>query len=246
MIFSSWLYADGQINELDDDELTIGGDIFSDFNEDLETSQVLEDERFYRYGRFYAFNLNAGVTTFTGNRGLAYEDKHPTLGLSVLYFLNFRVAFGIGFEMSKHFFIINDPVVGFNLEGGPGLIEVNMFRTFFSYRYYLDTFDLGTAITYSNPYFVARLEYWNQTNKFIDQGSIPNDSNGAIGAAMGLGFEFPIELKESYFNAELLFHNVNFKDTYSQLYRPVDGGTGGYDDLTGQAFTFMAGYVINW
>ena len=40
-----------------DSDLNVGGDIFSDFNEDLEASQVMEDERFYRYSRFFAVNL---------------------------------------------------------------------------------------------------------------------------------------------------------------------------------------------
>lgn len=231
---------------IQDDDLSIGGDIFSDFNEDLEASQVLEDERFYRYGRFYSFNLSLGVTTFTGNRGVAYEDQHPTLGFSLIYFLNFRVAFGMGFALSKHYFVINDKVIGFQLDGGPGLIEVNMFRTYITYRYYLDTFDLGTAITYANPYVVGRLEFWNQTNKFTDQPSIPNDSNGAIGASGGIGFEFPMELKESYINVEVLYHSVNFRDSNSQLYRPVEGSSGGYDDLQGAAITTMVGYAISW
>ena len=72
-----------------DDDLEIGGDIFSDFNEDLDTNKVLEDERFYRYGRFFSFSLGLGTTTFTGNRGLAYDDDNPSYNFGVSYFLNF-------------------------------------------------------------------------------------------------------------------------------------------------------------
>lgn len=233
------------ITDVDEDEFSIGGDIFSDFNEDLESAQVMEDERFYRYGRFYSLNLGAGMTTFTGNRGAAYEDRHPTLGLSLNYFLNFRTAFVLGFAYSKHYLVINDPVLGFR-NRGPGLIEVNMFRTFFGMRYYLDTFDLGTAITYSNPYIIGRMEFWNQTNKFVDSPNIPNDSNGAIGAAFGLGFEFPMELKQSYINVEILYHTVNFNDTYTQLYRPIEGSSGGYEDLRGAVFSTMISYTMSW
>ena len=52
-----------------DDDLNIGGDIFNDFNEDLESTQIMEDERFYRYGRFFSFQVGIGVTSFDGNRG---------------------------------------------------------------------------------------------------------------------------------------------------------------------------------
>ena len=54
-----------------DDDVSVGSDIFNDFSEDLESSQVLEDERYYRYGRFFSVNLGTGVTNFTGKRGRA-------------------------------------------------------------------------------------------------------------------------------------------------------------------------------
>lgn len=47
-----------------------------------------------------------------------------------------------------------------------------MLRAYFPYRYYIDTADLGVAITYSNPYLITRFEYWYMTNKFIDQPTI--------------------------------------------------------------------------
>ena len=40
--------SDQVMSELEDDTTMNGSDIFSDFNEDLESTQVLEDERFYR------------------------------------------------------------------------------------------------------------------------------------------------------------------------------------------------------
>ena len=236
------------IFDIDENDLNIGGDIFSDFNEDLEASQVFEDERFYRYGRFYAFNIMTGITTFTGNRGQAYTDENPSLGASLLYFLNFTTAFGLGVGFSKHNFVVNVPTKLFNFEGGPGLVEVNMFRVFFFYRYYLDTSDLGTAITYSNPYFTGRVEYWNQTNKYIDRTDIANDSNGALGLALGVGLEFPIEIKESYFGVEALYHFVNFNDTYTQDFRATNAEeeAQGIQDLRGDSITVFVSYVINW
>lgn len=43
----------GSLENIEDDDLNIGGDIFNDFNESLDEAQVVEDERFYRYGRFF-------------------------------------------------------------------------------------------------------------------------------------------------------------------------------------------------
>jgi hypothetical protein len=154
---------------------------FSDFNEDIESTQMAEDERFYRYGRFFTFQLGIGLTNFTGNRGIAYDNDPPTYNLGVNYFMDFQNSFGMGVEYSRHNMFVDSEVVGFpNFSGDTpvGLIDISMLRVYFSTRYYIDTADLGTAITYSNPYLVARLEYWYRAAKFRDQEEIPNESVG--------------------------------------------------------------------
>lgn len=236
----------GDSFDLQEDELKIGGDIFSDFNEDIEASQILEDERFYRYGRFFSFIASLGVTSFDGNRGRAYEDEHPSYGLSLLYFSDFQNAMGLGFEFSKHNFFLPDATKGVEgQDNGYGFIEVSMLRVFFSYRYYVETANLGTALTYSNPYFIGRMEYWYTTNKYIDQDSIPDDAGGGLGFGLGFGLEFPIKLKESYLGLEFLYHTVNFHDKFTNLYEPIDGGVG-FEDLTGAGYSTKLSYVFNW
>ena len=72
LLISGQSFAQTPVQDFNmEDDFNVGGDIFSDFNEDLESSQVMEDERFYRYSRFFSLNLGLGVTSFTGNRGLA-------------------------------------------------------------------------------------------------------------------------------------------------------------------------------
>jgi hypothetical protein len=253
------LYAQGLAQDpssLFEDDLNIGGDIFSDFNENIDSAQVAEDERFFRYGRFFSVQVSVGLTTFDGNRGTAYENDPPSYGLGVNYFSDFRSSYGLGFEFSKHHMFLDEETQGFNngtaAPNGPGsgigLVDVSMLRVYYSYRYYIDTADLGTAITYANPYFTARLEYWYVTNKFLDQeGIIPEDSGGGLGLGLGFGGEFPIKLKESYLGVEFLFHSVNFHDRLTQLFRPVSFGSGfGFDDLTGNVYSTMVSYVISW
>lgn len=234
------------VNEMDED-LNIGGDIFSDFNEDIESAQVLEDERFYRYSRFYSVNLGLGLTTFTGNRGAAYDNEPPTYNLSVVYFSSFTEAFVIGIAYSKHQMVLDYVPRGF--QGTmPGLVDINMLRTYFGYRHYVDTSDLGTAITYSNPYFTGQFEYWNASYQFTEQkGLIDDQKVGGAGFGLGMGLEFPIELKSTYLNVEALFHSVAFKDKYTTDYAPADSSkANGYDDLTGYVITFVVNYVLSW
>lgn len=239
-------FGGGDSFDLQTEDLSVGGDIFTDFNEDLEASQVLEDERFYRYGRFFAFIVSLGLTSFDGNRGRAYEDAPPSYGISFLYFKDFHNAIGLGFEYSKHNFFLPDPTRGFSDEiTGVGFVESNMLRVFTSYRYYLDTSNLGTAITYSNPYMIGRMEYWYNTNKYIDQPDLRDDSGGGLGFGLGFGLEFPIRLRESYLGLEFLYHTVNFHDKFTQIYQSIDNGVG-FDDLSGAAYSTKISYIFNW
>jgi hypothetical protein len=230
----------------DDDDLNIGGDIFTDFNEELENSKIVEDERFYRFGRFFSFNVGLGFTWFDGNRGTAYENLPPSYSMSFTFFKDFQTALNLGFEYSKHTMFLPDRTEGYQF--AVGNIEVSMLRVFLGYRYYIETSNLGTAITYSNPYFIGRLEYWYQTNKFVDQRSLDSESGGGLGTALGFGLEFPIEYRESYWGIEFLYHNVNFFDKNTNRYQPHHSNPNGvgYDDLAGGAYSAMINYVFNW
>jgi hypothetical protein len=240
----------------DDEDLNIGSDIFSDFNEDLEAAQVMEDERFYRYSRFVSVNLGLGSTSFTGNRGDAYYDQLPSFGIGLMYFLDFQNVFTMGIEYSKHTMFVDTYVSGYRGEI-IGAVDVSMLRPYLGFRYYIDTSDLGTAITYANPYFTGRFEYWYQTNTFRDAKDKSDESGGGIGVGIGAGLEFPIELKKTYFNVQFLIHSVNFYDKFTDDYReiprsqapgsaPADLKFYGWEDLTGLGYSVFFNYVISW
>ena len=230
-----------------DDDLNIGGDIFSDFTEQIDDERMMEDERFYQYGRFFSVQVSLGLTTFDGNRGTAYENEPPTFGFGLNYFADFQSSYGLGVEFSRHNMYFPEPME-FTTPNPLGFVTVNMLRVYFSYRYYIDTTDLGTAITWANPYFTGRLEYWYVTNKYEDLEDFPDDSGGGLGFGVGFGFEFPIKIKESYINVELLAHMVNFHDKSTGRYEPdrINGGTIGFSDLNGNAYSTKVAYVISW
>lgn len=247
--FLAWGQSTDQILQEVEDDITVGSDIFSDFNEDLESAQVLEDERFYRYGRFFSVNVGGGFTTFSGNRGKAFEDNNPTFHLSVNYFLDFQNAITLGVEYSKHTMVLDTEVNSFQDNEPLGAVTQDQTRVFVGYKYYIDTTDLGTAITYSNPHFIGRLEYWYTTTKFLDQPTLPNDKGGGIGTGIGMGLEFPVELKKSYISVEALYHVVNFYDKFTQDYAQVPdnpNSTYGYDDLTGNVMSLIFTYNFTW
>ena len=258
--FPSWGQGVGSLFPADEDEFDVGGDIFQDFNEDLESSQVMEDERFYRYSRFFGVNLGLGTTTFTDNRGLAYVDNDPSYHFSLIYFLDFQTAFVMGLEYSRHTMFIDTFVLG-SATQIIGAVQTSFLRPFFGYRYYVDTSDLGTAITYSNPYFVGRIEYWYQTNEFPEADNLDDENGGGLGTGVGFGLEFPIELKKSYFNIEFLYHFVNYFDKFTDDYRQIPDelerddpdnpgqkleSEYGFQDLRGDSLSIMLNYHISW
>lgn len=241
-------FEDQVIDNMNDD-ISLGGDIFNNFNEDAESKQVAEDEKFYRYGRFYSFNIGLGFTTFTGNRGDAYKDDHPTFNLSFTYFFDFKNAFVMGVQYSRHTMILDTPTRKFeDVDNGVGTVETSFLRPFFGYRYYADTSNLSSAISYANPYFTLLFEYWYQTNKFPEINKEPQ-KGGGIGVGMGMGFEFPIEVKHSYWGVEFLLHQVAYFDRNTSDYEKVPNNpesTHGYKDLNGPAISVMISYDISW
>jgi hypothetical protein len=241
-------FGDSDDLPIDEGDLNVGGDIFSDFNEDLDSTQIAEDERFYRYGRYFSFNIGLGMTTFDGNRGNAYDNQHPSYNVFFNAFMNFQNSFTLGFGYSKHFLDAPLPTVGHKDEPARS-VQINMLRVFFGYRYYLDTTNLGTALTYSNPYSTFRLEYWYQTNKYDPDINEPNKQGGGLGFAIGGGLEFPVRLRESYINVEALIHSVNFFDKDTREWQSLSDGTSqgfGYDDLKGNVYSIFINYVIHW
>ncbi len=244
----AWCDTSFDDSDFADDELDFrqSGDIFDDFTQDIEASQVLEDERFYRYGRFFSAIFGLGTTSFTGNRGIAYRNTPPGYTFGLLYFASFTNAFGLGLAFSEHSMFFGDELNGFQ-DRPPGLIQVSQLRTYFSYRHYFDTSDLGTAITYSNPYLIGRFEYWYSKNKFIDI-PIPDDSGGGIGFAIGGGLEFPLKLREYYANLEFLFHRINFHDRNTNAFRAREGEvpSSSVEDLTGNVMSVFLNFVISW
>ncbi|MDA9793131.1 hypothetical protein N9B72_00975 [Bacteriovoracaceae bacterium] len=232
-----------------EEDLNVGGDIFNNFNEDLEASQVVEDERFYRYGRFYSLNVGIGMTRFQGNRGRAYtQNFDPSFNISLNYFFDFLSSFSLGFQYSRHAMFVDTTTLGY--PDPPGTIEVTMLRPFFAFRYYMDTSNYGNAITYSNPYALLRLEYWRQTNKFPESKELDDQSGGGIGVGLGLGLEFPIEIKKTYVGVEFLWHNVAFFDKFTKDYAFKEGvsdaGVPTYEDLTGNGYSVFITYNVSW
>lgn len=248
------LYANVSLAQFDsvsssfDDDLSSSTDIFTNFDDDLGTREEQEDERFYRYGRFVSASFGFGITSFTGNRGKAYHDKNPTIAFGLIYFSDFQNAFNIGIEYSRHVMYLDNPTLGSGLESY-GAIDITYLRPYFAYRYYVDTSDLSSLLTYANPYFIGRIEYWYQNRKFKEYNG-NTDTAGSIGGALGLGVEIPIDLKKNYISLQFLVHQVTLPDTDTEEYEVsnscTDADCYGYSDMKGMGYSLVTSYLFSW
>ncbi len=231
-----------------DDDVNVGGDIFTNFQEELDTSKIFEDERFYKYGRFFSVDIGTGITSFTGNRGTAYRDRHPSFSLTLNYFIDFTTSFVMGVGYSNHNMEINNATLKHTGSRGPGSINITMLRPYFGYRNYFDTSDLSTPFTYSNPYFTLRLEYWYQVVKFTDNVQVGDQrlSGGGLGLGLGFGAEFPVKFKEKYIGVEALIHAVDFFDRETRDYEATTAGEIGFSDLSGFAYSIIVSFNQTW
>ena len=77
ILFFLWSTSSlGQLGGFIDDDMELGSDIFADFSEDITEKEMAEDERFYRYSRFFSFSVGIGGTFYDGNRGAAYTNQN--------------------------------------------------------------------------------------------------------------------------------------------------------------------------
>lgn len=233
-------------------EFELGGDIFNDYSEGIESAKILERENYFNYSNFFSVDFLLGWTSFNDERGQAFQvNNSPGFGLSANYYFETNVTFGLGFNYSQNYFTIDEPVYGYpNPATLPGNITVNNWRYFLNLRYYLDTSNLGSAITFANPYLVGRMEYWDVTYVFKNQPIYPNEKGKGFGFAFGLGLQFPLKMKQYNFGIEALAHSVNWSDKWTQKYAPIENANGqpvtgyGYDNLNGMAFDLFMGFNL--
>jgi hypothetical protein len=256
-LFSSGGYGQNMDEGDISNDLDMSSGIFSDFEEDLASRQVQEDERFYRYGRFVSMTMGFGLTTFGGNRGKAFHDENPTFSMGLVYFSDFRNAFNMGIEHSRHTIYLDTPVKSNAVSSNPyGAIDVQLLRPFLAYRYYFETADLGSILTYANPYLIGRIEYWYETKKYRDYDGQDTVKEGGLGASVGAGIEIPTDLDKSFVGFQMLMHKVQLPDNNTEEYQAADAADDatycqthkcyGYSDLQGLGYSFITSYVISW
>ncbi len=202
---------------------------YGEFNEDKEEQ---EDSAFFAHGRFFGVSLGGGYEGWGGNRGVLYQGGFPLIEFKLHYWFDFNFALDLGFHLAPHFYETTSD------RGGH--VDVNLVRIGLNGKYYIDTRNLSSAISFANPFLTLGFGAYTQTKTAYSQGATP-DADTGLGFSTGFGLEFPIRPRKSYFQIEGKYHMVTFNDTYSSVF-----SESGLADLTGPMYTLQTNFLFTW
>lgn len=212
----------------DDDYSTTPYTEYGEFNEDEDEAA---DTRFYQFGRFFGVSLGTCYEGATGNRGKLWNGGFPGFDVKVHYWFDFNFAMDMGFYTASHNFDAG------SILGGPN--DVQMSAVFLDLKYYLDTKNLSSGISFVNPYFLGGIGSYTKTQTPRDINTVDRDSR--FGVDLGAGLEFAVNPRKVYFSFETKLINAQFKDTnYGGL------ASQGLGNLAGFFYTFTGAFLFTW
>jgi hypothetical protein len=203
---------------------------YGEFNN--QEAEEEEDTKFFQYGRFFGIGLGVGMESAMGNRGKLWDGGFPAIEFKLHYWFDFNFALTLDVYSASHFYDNPDPTIGH--------VDVTMVHIGAELKYYFDTKNLSSTITFANPYIIGGIGSYTktETSALIPQSP---DSDTSIGFSAGAGFEFTLSPKKIYLELEGRLHLVNFKDTHSQNFSSITG-----DDLSGPFLTALGSIVFTW
>lgn len=204
---------------------------FTSYGEFHSLADEEADSKFFQYGRFFGVSLGIGAQIVDGNRGALWQGGFPVVDFKLHYWFDFNVALDLGFFTAQQFFQTTAQ--------GLGHVDVNMVHAGVDIKYYLQTRDLSSAISFASPYLLAGVGSFSKTQNSNAQASQDNDTS--LGISLGAGLEFVISPRKTYFQVEGKFHTVTFKDTFTTLFQSV-----GVPNLTGNFYTVTGGLLFVW
>jgi len=231
MAFSSRALADDGFgtanvpNKSDEDDFSTTP--YTDYGEFNEEDDEAADTQYLQYGRFFGVSLGVGTQGVTGNRGSLWDGGFPMLDFKLHYWFNFNFALDMGFTTAPHFFTF-----------AGARTDVRFSRIGVDLKYYFDTRDSPSSITFAGPYLLAGVGNYTKTQTTITDNVSDNDSS--VGMLVGAGLEFTVSPKKVYFYLQGTFEMVTFKDTNTDIYQPQIA------DMTGNFYSFSAGMLFTW
>lgn len=206
---------------------------FTEYGEFNEEADEEADAKFFAHGRFFGVSLGLGFEGVTGNRGVLYQGGFPMVDGKLHYWFDFNFAIDMDFYFASHFYETST-------DNG-GHVDVSLIHVGLDVKYYFDTKNLSSAISFANPYILAGFGAYSQTkSSFVQSTTEPADTS--IGMGLGGGLEFTLAPKKCYLEFEGKYHIVTFQDTFSTSFQSSNN----IPDLTGGFYTFTANILFTW
>ena len=204
---------------------------FTNYGEFNENQDEEADSKFFQYGRFFGVSLGLGAQIVDGNRGALWQGGFPMVDFKLHYWFDFQMALDLGFFTAQQFY---DTAVK-----GLGHVDVNMVHVGVDVKYYFPTKNLSSALSFANPYLIAGAGSYSKTEN--SQAQATQDPDTSIGVCLGIGLEFVMNPRKSYFELEAKGHLAVFKDTYTTSFQAA-----GLPNLTGNFYTISGSILFTW
>jgi hypothetical protein len=227
--------ADGKKEKLPPDDDDFAKTPFTEYGSFNEDEDEDAETRFMQYGRLFGVSLGAGTEGATGNRGQLWRGGFPLLELKMHYWFDFQLGMDLVFATANH--TQNAP----SSSAVGSTVNVNTTRIGMDVKYYFDVKNLSAPISFCNPYILAGVGSMSKTES-NDADSTLNNSDSALYLSGGVGLEFAIKPRKTYFELEGHVMTATFKDTNDNL-SYQDQGLG---DLSGLFYTISGSVVFTW
>ncbi len=206
---------------------------FTQYGEFNEEENEEEELRFLQYGRFFGVSLGLGLESLDGGRAQLWQGGFPMVDFKVHYWFDFNLALDLGFFTASHYFDTGVPALG-------GKTAVSIFHVGLDLKYYFDIKDMAAPISFANPYVIIGAGQFSKTE--TPDNPANQTSFNSFGASLGVGLEFAIRPKKSYFEIEAKAHFVSFPDDNTSKYESL-GITNG---LSGRLYTLSGSFLFTW
>jgi hypothetical protein len=212
-----------------DDYTTTPFTSYGEFNQQGQEEE--NDIRFFQFGRLFGVSIGLGLEAVDGNRGLLWQGGFPLIDFKVHYWFDFNLALNIGIYTANHNFTVP----------GTGQVNVSMIRGGLDLKYYLNTKNLSSAITFASPYFLLGVGSFTKSEYTPLIGSIPTTLQ-SLGVSAGMGLEFTLAPRMSYIEFEGKINYVPFYDSGSTAYLASKN----IPNLNGNFWTFSSSLLLTW
>jgi opacity protein-like surface antigen len=205
---------------------------YGSFNEDKDEE---EETKFFQYGRFFGVSLGLGMEFVDGDRGALYDGGFPTFDAKLHYWFDFNWAMDMDFYLAEHYF------VGATSTPLSGRYNVSIMHLGLDFKYYFDTKNASSIISFANPYIVIGAGTYTKSTTAAQGQTTGSDTDTQVGFNGGAGVEFALKPRKVYFTLEGKIHIISFNDSGTQ-----DFVSQGIPDLHGNFYTAIGSLLFTW